>query len=365
MSIRVDAPATLFDWLHKKEVRYVVLRDSDRLSISSAEPAQIDDLDLLIDDEAIPELAAQYMKIRSHDAIKCDLYGVRGGHGSEYHGYPHLPEDLGEQTLQRRQLATTGVYVPDDGDHLASLLYHLTYHKNIQSGFRWNDPNVAVNSPHYSTLTRLLRSLGVELDLTHRAFDAYLHNAGYGATPERLNAYIQHDVRNHRKVVTHARIADRRAGEMNLFVIRKIAVRKKKHTVLLEKLKDQYRVIASKPITWSRRITTRKKMRGGKWRRGGHPYIAVVVFDPSPIPSTAEQRAIHPFVFNARQFIKQQWRDWFVAETKTKASANPIHSTDNEAEAIGHLPLFFDADEQRRILRDVEALRLELSRDVA
>ena len=364
MSIRVDNPATLFDWLHKNDVRYVVLRDFDGLSISAGENVQIDDLDLLVEDGAIPDLATQFKTTRSPDGIKCDLYGVRGEHGSDYHGHAHLPEELGERILQQRQLSATGVYVPDDEGYLRSLLYHLSYHKNIQSGFHWDDSSMATNSPHRRTVQGLLQSLDVKLEFTHQAFDAYLRDAGYGVTPERLNAYIQHDFHHHRKSLAHARIADRQPGEMNLFVVRKIAVKKRKDGELLEKIRDQYRVIASKPITWSRRISTRKQMRGGKWRRGGHPYIAVVVFDPSPIPSSEEQRAIHPFVFNARQFIKPQWRDWFVAETGVKATANPIHSTDNEAEAIGHLPLFFDDDEQQRIFRDVDALRTKLPESV-
>ncbi|MBI3419369.1 MAG: hypothetical protein HY053_04465, partial [Proteobacteria bacterium] len=76
---------------------------------------------------------------------------------------------------------------------------------------------------------------------------------------------------------------------------------------------------------------------------------------------TETDKEIHPFVFNARQFFKPKLREWFTAATGTKASANPLHSTDNEAEAIGHLPLFFTEEEQQEIFRRIEELRAPLA----
>ena len=68
-------------------------------------------------------------------------------------------------------------------------------------------------------------------------------------------------------------------------------------------------------------------------------------------------RAIHPFVFNRSQFVKQDWRVWFIANTNARPKDNPIHSTDNEAEAIGHLPLFFTPQEQRELFSLVDERR--------
>ena len=98
-------------------------------------------------------------------------------------------------------------------------------------------------------------------------------------------------------------------------------------------------------------------MRGGKWRRGGYPCIAVVVFDPAPVLATEKDKKVHPFVLNTRQFVKPKWREWFTKTTGSKPSANPVHSTDNEAEAIGHLPLFFSPSEQEEIFQKLRILR--------
>jgi hypothetical protein len=113
----------------------------------------------------------------------------------------------------------------------------------------------------------------------------------------------------------------------------------------------------TKEIPWRTGFRARKRMRGGKWRRGGKPCIAAVVFDPDPVPTSEADRAVHSFVLNRNQFVKQDWRDWFTANTDARPKDNPIHSTDNEAEAIGHLPLFFTPQEQRELFRLVDRRR--------
>lgn len=89
----------------------------------------------------------------------------------------------------------------------------------------------------------------------------------------------------------------------------------------------------------------------------GLPRIAVVVFDPHPEPSSAEDRAVHPHVLNRNQFAKQGWRSWFTSTFSVRESANPIHSTDNEAEAIGHLHLFYGPEEEHALLEHVDRVR--------
>ena len=106
-------------------------------------------------------------------------------------------------------------------------------------------------------------------------------------------------------------------------------------------------------------MTRSTYMRGGKWRRGGRPRMAVVVFDSVPTPSTEEERALHPFVFNRNQFVKVQWREWFSRNTPARDKDNPIHSTDNEAEALSHLWLFFTAPERAAIIDSLHSLRTQ------
>src|ERR1043166_7067642 len=154
---------------------------------------------------------------------------------------------------------------------------------------------------------------------------------------------------------------DMLAGEFNLFVIRKIALKKGWRQKFLDALAGQYEILAVKDIPLLARLTRAKKMRGGKWRRGGRPRVAVALFDPSPIPVPQAEKKAQPFVYNARQFIKREWRDWFTRESGAKASANPVHSSDNEAEAIGQLPLFFSGGEQAEIFAKLAERRTKLA----
>ncbi len=150
-----------------------------------------------------------------------------------------------------------------------------------------------------------------------------------------------------------------RKGEANLFVIRKIADKQDGGTdFILEGLKKHYKIITVKPVSWVFRFFKSGKMRGGKWKRGGKPMHAVVVFDPAPINRDKEEmKDTHPQVFNARQFFKPELRQAFADKYGVKLKLNPIHSTDNEFEAWEHLDLLFDENEIEEINKKVAAER--------
>ena len=89
--------------------------------------------------------------------------------------------------------------------------------------------------------------------------------------------------------------------------------------------------------------------------------VAVVVFDPAPLWRAAEDRdQEHPLVFSSRQFFKRDLRDRIVREGRLYHKDNALHSTDNEAEAVGHLDLFFTPEQERALYARAEALRAGL-----
>ena len=317
------------------------------------------DVDLLIDDQALPGLKTAFRNRRS--GAKIDCYGIRGLHGSDYHGFPHLPERLGRQILDRRR-QVADIWVPHPLDELDALLYHLAYHKNLQSGVHVSDPARSILTPDTERLAVLRKECGVTVTCTLEEFQRHLESRDLSVSDARLIAYIEHDFRHGRKSLFHARLQDRHPGELNLFVIREVAVRFGMIEAFIERLRERYQIVSIKSIDWWTRLTRARHMRGGKWRRGGRPYIAVIVFDMAPVPTTADEREVHPFVFNRNQFTKVEWRDWFCRATSARPKDNPIHSTDNEAEALGHLPLFFSAEEREKIKRSLSALRSEVSR---
>lgn len=143
-----------------------------------------------------------------------------------------------------------------------------------------------------------------------------------------------------------------RKGEMNLFVVRDIATRQEGGVeMVMNELSKHYKILHSQRISWKFRWFKAHTIRGGKWKRGGKPKIAVIVFDPEPIEIVNENDAshTHPFVFNARQFFKPEFREAFSRRFKINPKLNPLHSADNEFEALEHLPFLFSGDEVKQI----------------
>ncbi len=90
--------------------------------------------------------------------------------------------------------------------------------------------------------------------------------------------------------------------------------------------------------------------------------VAVVVFDPEPRWRSVEERSkAHPLVLNSRQFFKPELRERIVREGRLYHKDNALHSTDNEAEAVGHLDLFFTPQEERAIYAHATELRASLA----
>ena len=68
------------------------------------------------------------------------------------------------------------------------------------------------------------------------------------------------------------------------------------------------------------------------------------------------QSLIDTYVFNSTQFIKKEIREWVAANARVRKKYNAIHSTENDAEVIGHMPLFFSAEEQTDIHAEADRL---------
>jgi hypothetical protein len=350
MARRVASLPALWQWLERSGARWLALRHDD-----PERPPR--DVDLLIEDTLAPELDAFLASGPRRAGVKIDRYGVEGRNGTGYHGHPHLPVDLGRRSLERRVRRGDGVFVAEPRDHALALAYHAVYHKADQCGLDWREPAAARDARAGPALARAFDAAGLDVALTLRDLHNRLVAEGAGVSRERLEAYTRHDFRHGRKVYFHARLMSQAPGEMNLFVIREVAARHEQVDVLLDRLGERYELVRVKSVPWLRRVAMRKRMRGGKWRRGGFPCVAVVVFDPDPVPSSPSERANHPHVFNRNQFAKVAWRESFTETTRARAKDNPVHSTDNEAEALGHLGLFFDEAEQAAIARRVIELR--------
>lgn len=376
MRIYVPDMGDFFSWMEQKNHLYAVMRGFEGFDKEYPQAGSHEDIDLMVDDSALIDLYQRYGHYSKKQGVKCDLHNVGGQNPavSSLHEadrknwknkfYPEkiYPEKLARDMLQKRQLWKGKFYVPSPDIHLAGLLFHIAYQKAEASGIHIDDPQQSLASKYIGELNGLTEKTGIDLTYTLKDFHGYLKRLGYAVPYPLLAQYLRgaFSGKKHNKSFFQAFVCDdMAAGEMNLFVIRQSAVTTGTADEIVEVLRGQYDILAVKEIPFWTRVVKGRRMRGNKWRRGGYPAIAVVVFDPSPLPVSGEDKKIQSFVFNARQFLKRGLREWFTKKTGKKPSCNPIHSTDNEAEAIGHLPLFFTHEEECDIFRELQNRRQE------
>lgn len=342
--------------------RYVVLRGWEGYDKAYPGHGAKEDIDLLVDDAALPFIAEHHGHVKKRHGTKCDFYNTTGWQrpGRAFDWRVIFPPALAEAVLSTRVKWKEKFYVPAPRTHFFSLIYHIAYQKAERAKIHYDDASQSTGSKYISALSALKRDLKIEVPNTLSAYHALLKQEGYAITYEHLVGILQNDFTHHYKSFFLAKVMDEYQGELNLFVIRKVAVKKGFAKKLIETLEQHYEVIAVKEIPWMVRWQQAKNMRGGKWKRGGKPHIAVVVFDKEPQATKPGEGTAHPFVFNARQFFKPALREWFTKEARTNPKDNPIHSTDNEAEAVGHLHFFFTRGEQNGIFAHLKQLRGEL-----
>ena len=359
MRIFVPDMAELFAWLESSGWKYVVLRNAPGFAGSYPAPGSKDDVDMLVEDAALAPIREKYGRVRRRQGVKCDFYDVSGTGDGTYCGEAYYPRRLAELMLDARERFADRFYVAEPKGYLYGLIYHIAYQKAERSKIDRIDPAKSGGSKYVAELRDLMARSGIDLPLTLHAFDDELHRVGLQPTYRQLAAILINDFSRDVKSRFLAEVADRPAGEMNLFVIRKVAATKGLVDAMADRIREHYEVLAEADIPWLTRVKTSKRMRGGKWRRGGHPVRAMVVYDPAPIPTSEAERKVHPYVFNGRQFMKRGLRDWFAETTKLDPWHNPLHSTDNEAEAMGHLNLFFTPQERDAIYARLAAIRAD------
>jgi hypothetical protein len=363
MRVYLKNPDAFFAWLDEKGYRYAVLRGFRNMG-ENPRCGGKDDVDILVEDRAVGPLAQYCRGVPKRAGLKCDIYSAGGGLGADFVGHAYFPKALACAVLENRVRWQDSFYVPCDRDLYDSLLFHLAYQKAEGCLADATDPTAFRAYKRYAFIKALAERLGLPYDLSLLEMHRLLRARGYGIDQGRLASYLQNQFKRLFKSRFYALLlALESPGELNLFVLRAKAVRRGFRQAMLDEIARHYTLLAVKDIPWRTRLTKAKYMRGNKWRWGGWPVVAVAVFDPAPLWRTEEERAKeHPLVFSSRQFFKRELRDWVVKEGRLYHKDNALHSTDNEAEAVGHFDLFFSPEEERALYARAEALRVELRR---
>ena len=362
MRVYLRDPAQFFSWLEENGFAYAMLRGYRNMGECPARGGK-EDMDILLEDRAAEAVGRSFRGVSKRRGIKCDLYSVTAGHGADFVGGSYFPAALAGAILQRRVRWQDAFYVPCDHDLYVSLLYHLAYQKAEACRADATDPLAFRAYKRYGFVKELAQRLGRPYDLSLFDMHRLLAEQGFAIDPDTAARYLQNQFKHLFKSRFFALLlAARQPGELNLFVLRAKAVRRGFRQTMLDELARHYTLLAVKDIPWLTRLTRAKYMRGNKWRWGGWPVVAVAVFDPEPRWRSAEERdKEHPLVFNSRQFFKRELRDRIVREGRLYHKDNALHSTDNEAEAVGHLDLFFTPQEECAIYARAADLRTALT----
>ncbi len=361
MRVYLRDPQAFFSWLDENRFRYAVLRGYQNMGEHPRRGGK-DDVDILVEDRAVEAVAQFCRGVPKRLGLKCDIYSVSAGRGADFVGGAYFPETLARAILENRMRWQDAFYVPCDRDLYASLLFHLAYQKAEACKADALDPLAFRTYKRYAFVKALAQRLGQPYDLSLFDMHRLLAAQGYGIDQPRLARTLQNQFKQLFKSRFFALLAAMaNPGELNLFVLRAKAVRRGFRQAMLDEIAKHYTLIAVRDIPWLTRLTKAKYMRGNKWRWGGWPVVAVVVFDPAPQWRTADEcDQEHPLVFNRRQFFKRELRDRIISAGRLYHKDNALHSTDNEAEAVGHLDLFFTPAEEAALYARAEELRAPL-----
>ena len=119
--------------LQQNDIPAVVLRWFNEVPRTPQEERRCtDDVDLLVDGAGLEKAVA--LAADQPGPVRCDLYTDVGRRGSTYRGMPYYPPVLARQLLEQRVLFDSAFWVPGRQTHVASLMYHLFYHKGSTRG---------------------------------------------------------------------------------------------------------------------------------------------------------------------------------------------------------------------------------------
>ncbi|MFD1506952.1 hypothetical protein FE374_04060 [Georgenia yuyongxinii] len=353
--------------LEERGLSHVVLRWFEDLP--HLDPGE--DLDLLVADA---DLAAVHdLLAEEPGTIPVDVYSETGRPGADFRGVAYYPPALARLLLDRAERRPGGWCVPAPREHFLSLAHHAVYHKGERSGLtsalfpdRYPDPE----HDYESVLEALAQNVGADVALNLEAVDEHLHEHGWRPPPDalrRLSAANEWARRRFRR----AEGGPPEPPEPAVFLVRERTVDVLAIAEVIGALAvygfEPLRVVELDPAARGR---CAEQLRGGNWdrgpfpRSGGRPAVAVVALHYAPQPTAPWVRERYPHLSNADVLkAKLRVRDLVAARVPEESGFNPMHSSDNEAEAWEYVEVVLPA-EVATLRAEVERRRAEFRTDV-
>jgi len=347
-----------FEALNERGVSYAVLRWFEDLP----HVAPGEDVDILVADE---DLAFVNTLLLSRPlrwgTQKFDVYTVGGLPGTDFAGVPYYAPRFARALLADAVLHKALYRVPSPEHHFQSLAYHAVYHKGLASGLQdgTNPSEVPQPSDHdyAAVLAELGRRLGESVSPTLDALDGYL--AEHGLRPpldtlERLeprNPWIREHFLSKQSAVEPV------WQGLAVFVLRDLAAGAV--DVALGELDQQgFEVLDVLQLDAEQREAASHRLRGGNWERGpwpvsgGAPHSYVVAYDVAARVRPDDGTLTNQRIPEAKAAVRLAILRGVAADERF----NPVHSSDNPAQALDYLEALGDLEVEARLRARAAAL---------
>lgn len=193
MRIYIPSMEDFFAWMSESGFRYAVLRSFLPLETEFYPIGDKRDIDMFVDDAAIPAIKKRYGRVTKYQGIKCDFYCAQPVDNGGYLDMAKFPLSLAQNILGRRRMWLDRFYAPSAEDHYFTLMYTIAYHKAEASNIDIDDPALSMKSKYIPELDMLEEELGIKTRRTLKDFHETLKARGYGVSFERLACNLQHD----------------------------------------------------------------------------------------------------------------------------------------------------------------------------
>lgn len=330
-----------FSTLNDLGIRYVLLRWWRDYSLIE----RGEDLDILVHADDYPRI--EVFLTSNAGGQRCDVYVDRGTGGSRPAKLPYFPPRLAEDILQHRTSHMGRVFVPSPPHYFASLAFHALFHKGATSGipgFAEGVPQLQkVDHDYVGELSLAAVAAGLDVPLTADSIFSWLEQNEYAPPLDMLGKLA--DKRS--ELIRFARLPDveqwRREGELLVFVVRKAGATDTEYISRLEILlqEDRIEIIGQHRLS-DHEVERCSTLRGANWSRGpfprsaGRPHTFLVCYDW--YPKLLTDRSRHSLLLNENLLkLKEQSRRLYNARRLPWNRANPVHTPDNEPEALQYL----------------------------
>lgn len=349
-----------FELLNERAIEYVVLRWFDELPFLDLD----EDVDLLISDrhiERVRELLNEKVGI-----LPFDIYSAGGLPGSNFHNIAYYPPYIAETILDQREWWNGRYAVPSKRHYFLSLMYHAVYHKGEKSGIPAQSGGIVKDFPqdhdYPGTLKRLAAETGAQLEEANlQYFHDFLEEEGWAPSTDTIRKLI--GVSGHwlQSTIKSSEHNFEKDGELMVFVVREWADERQ----LTDKIIDWFErnglcLIRSVKLNEEQKRNAAQSMRGGNWGQGpwpvsgGKPAALLIMYDYHPKPLNAKMKKKYPHVSNEHYLLKEQLRSEINFSLSKEERANPLHSADDEIEALDYI-----AAVAPDLLQDIETVITE------